>query len=53
MHMELQELAWNMFKKTGDITAYLTLKETEEWKKFLKGSLNETGKIEWISFSRK
>ena len=51
--MRFQEMAWNTFKKTGDIRAYLEFKETERLEEKIKGSLNETDKFKWSSFSRK
>ena len=47
----ITEIAWNMFKKTGDINAYLEFKETKKMEEDIKGSLNETNKGEWSNFS--
>ena len=38
----ITDIAWNAFKKTGDIKVYLELKEMEKLKEDIKGSSNET-----------
>lgn len=47
----ITEIAWNTFKKTGDINVYLEFKETKKLEENIKGSLNETNKVKWSSFS--
>lgn len=49
----ITDIAWNAFKKTGDINMYLEFKEIKNIEENIKGSLNETDKIEWSNFSRK
>lgn len=49
----ITDIAWNTFKKTGDINIYLEFKETKKLEENIKGSLNETNKSEWCNFSRK
>ena len=38
----ITDIAWNAFKKTGDINMYLEFKEIEKLKEDIKGSSNET-----------
>lgn len=40
----LKQLAWNTFKKTGDITAYLEFKEVKNIEEKMKVILDETSK---------
>lgn len=40
----ISDLAWNTFKKTGDINAYLEFREIKKIKENIKGSLNEASK---------
>lgn len=40
----ISDLAWNTFKKTGDINVYLEFREIKKVKENIKGSLNETSK---------
>lgn len=47
----ITDIAWNTFKKTGDINIYLEFKETKKLEENIKGSLNETNKVEWSRFS--
>ena len=47
----ISDLAWNTFKKTGDINVYLELREIQKIKENIKGSLNETSKTQWGDFS--
>lgn len=47
----ITDIAWNAFKKTGDINMYLEFKEIKNIEENIKGSLNETDKIEWSNIS--
>lgn len=47
----ITEIAWNTFKKTGDINVYLEFKQTRKLEENIKGSSNETNKVEWSSIS--
>ena len=51
--MKYEDIAWNTFKKTGDIQTYLEFRETKKIEEKLKGSSNETNKSEWSNFIRK
>ena len=47
----MTDMAWNAFKKTGDINMYLEFKKMKQLEKKLKGSSNEASKGEWSYFS--
>ena len=47
----MTDLAWNVFKKTGDINMYLEFKEVKKLEEDIKGSSNETNKVKWNRFS--
>lgn len=47
----ITDIAWNTFKKTGDINIYLEFKEVKKLEENIKGSSNEANKVEWSSFS--
>ena len=47
----MKNLAWNTFKKTGDINAYLEFNKIRKLEKSIKGSSNEANKGEWSHFS--
>lgn len=49
----MTDIAWNLFKKTGNIDTYLEFKEIKNIEENIKGSFNETNKGEWSNFSRK
>jgi hypothetical protein len=49
----IKDMAWNAFKKTGDINVYLEFKETKKLEENIKGSLNETDKSKWSDITRK
>lgn len=49
----IKELAWNTFKKTGNIDVFLELKKFEGLEEELKGNVNEKSKSKWNSNSRK
>ena len=49
--MMINELAWNIFKNTGDINSYLEFKKIKNIEENLKESLNETNKSQWSDFS--
>lgn len=38
----MTDMAWNVFKKTGDINMYLEFKQIKKLEKSIKGSSNET-----------
>lgn len=40
----IKQLAWNTFKETGDITAYLEFKEVKNIEEKMKVILDETDK---------
>lgn len=40
----MTDLAWNVFKKTGDINMYLEFREIKKLKENSKGSSNEANK---------
>lgn len=40
----ITDIAWNAFKKTGDINMYLELKKIENIEKNIKDNLHETNK---------
>ena len=46
------EIAWNTFKKTGDINAYLEFREMKNIEKNMKEKLNEEYKSQWSDFNR-
>ncbi len=46
-----KDMAWNAFKKTGDINMYLEFKQIKLLEKKIKGSSNEANKGEWSHFS--
>lgn len=48
----MKQIAWNIFKETGDINAYLEFVEIREIEEN-KGSINETSKGKWNSNIRK
>lgn len=45
------DIAWNAFKKTGDINMYLEWKEIIKLKENMKENVNETDKGEWSNFT--
>lgn len=47
-----EQIAWNTFKKTGDINIFLELKEIENLKKSLNGEIDEFNKNEGDSINR-
>ena len=49
----IKQLAWNTFKETGDITAYLEFKEVKNIEEKMKVILDETSKSQWCSNCRK
>ena len=40
----IADMAWNIFKKTGDINAYLEFKKAKNIEEKIKGSSNEANK---------
>ena len=51
MHM-IEKMAWNTFKKTGDINTFLELKQLDKIELNLNGEINGTVKNEGNSISR-
>lgn len=47
----INDLAWNVFKNTGDINFYLEFKEIKNLEKNLKDNINEANKGKWNNFS--
>lgn len=48
----IEKLAWNTFKKTGNIKTYLELSSFREMENSLKVNLDENNKSEWNNNSR-
>jgi len=49
----IKQIAWNVFKKTGDINAYLEFSQVKNIEENLKVENYENSKGEWNSNSRK
>ncbi len=49
----IENLAWNTFKKTGNINSYLEFKQVKNIEENMKVILDETNKSKWDSDSRK
>ena len=49
----IENLAWNTFKKTGNINSYLEFKQVKNIEENMKVILDETIKSKWDSDSRK
>ena len=49
----INDIIWNVFKKTGDINMYLEMKEIQKLKENMKDGVNETNKDKWSDFGRK
>lgn len=47
----MKNIAWNMFKQTGDINAYLEFKEMKNIEENIKVNMDETIKGKWDSNS--
>lgn len=43
----MKNIAWNMFKQTGDINAYLEFKEMKNIEENIKVNMDETIKGKW------
>lgn len=48
----IEKLAWNTFKRTGDINTFLELKQLDNIELNLNGEVNGTNKNEGNSISR-
>lgn len=48
----IENLAWNSFKRTGNINTYLELSKYREIEKNLRTKTDETIKSEWDNNSR-
>ena len=49
----IKQMAWNTFKKTGNINSYLEFKQVKNIEENMKVILDETNKSKWDSDSRK
>lgn len=49
----ITEIAWNTFKKTGDINTYLEFREMKNIEEIMKENVNEEYKSQWSDFNRK
>lgn len=49
----IKQLAWNTFKKTGDINTFLELKEVQNIEENINGEDNGNSKYDWNSNIRK
>lgn len=49
----IKNMAWNTFKRTGNINSYLEFKEVKNIEDNLKEKLDETNKSKWDSNSGK
>ena len=49
----ITEIAWNTFKNTGDINAYLEFREMKNIEEIMKENVNEESKSQWSNFNRK
>lgn len=47
----ITDIAWNAFKKTGDINMYLEFKEIKNIEENIKENIHETNKGEWSNFT--
>lgn len=49
----IKNIAWNMFKQTGNINSYLEFNELRNIEENLKVSVDETSKSKWDNYCRK
>ena len=49
----ITKIAWNTFKNTGDINAYLEYREIKNIEQIIKENVNEESKSQWSNFNRK
>lgn len=49
----IKNIAWNMFKQTGNINSYLEFNELRNIEENLKVSVDETSKSKWDNNCRK
>jgi hypothetical protein len=49
----IKNIAWNVFKQTGDINSYLEFKEVKNIEENMKVTLDETSKGKWDNNCRK
>lgn len=49
----IKNIAWNTFKKTGNINSYLEFKELKNIEENMKVAADETSKSKWDNYSRK
>ena len=49
----IKNIAWNMFKQTGNINSYLEFNELRNIEENMKVTVDETNKSKWNNYSRK
>jgi hypothetical protein len=49
----LKQIAWNIFKNTGDVNAYLEYNELRNIEEKIKVDIDETSKSKWDNNFRK
>ena len=49
----IKNIAWNMFKQTGNINSYLEFNELRNIEENLKVRVDETSKSKWDNYCRK
>lgn len=49
----IKNIAWNVFKQTGDINSYLEFREVKNIEENMKVTIDETSKSKWDNHSRK
>ncbi len=49
----IKQIAWNTFKKTGNIDTFLEFKNIEDIEENIEANRNENDKNKWSSNSRK
>ena len=49
----IKNIAWNIFKNTGNINSYLEFNEVRNIEKNMKVATDETSKSEWDNYCRK
>ena len=49
----IKNIAWNTFKKTGNINSYLEFNELRNIEENLKVTVDETNKNKWDNYCRK
>ena len=49
----MKNIAWNTFKKTGNINSYLEFNELRNMEENMKVAVDETSKSKWDNYCRK